>query len=157
MDNKTSFSFFICFLWALQVPGEGFDLSGPSVITDPGLSRRCRTLLEDRNNKVKVKQSLDALLLRNRHLQDITPQEKESLLRDLLANQALVERKIALASLRIQRTEEALIRRGCPGLERAQISSSSPESENPNGLLDSPKEGGRPLLGPQSTLPEDDL
>ena len=113
-------TFFVIILFIIASPRAEVPLV-PT--TDLDLSRQCRTLLEDRNHKTKFKYSLDALLLRNRNLQGTAPTEKETLHRNLKTSEALLEQKIELASLRIKTMEEDLIRRGCPGLERAALGS----------------------------------
>ena len=96
---------------------EGFDLLNRSVVTDPSISRQCRNLLEDRDNKLKIKHSLGTLRIRNRRLQRVVPEEKKTLMRKLKHHEALVVQKIAVASQRIQTMEESLVRRGCPRVD----------------------------------------
>lgn len=88
-----------------------------NVITDPAISRRCQKLLEDRNHKVELRQKLATLLARNERLAKITPPEKKSISRELKANHLGVSKELRLVNLRIQRYEEDIIRKGCPGIQ----------------------------------------
>ncbi len=88
-----------------------------NVITDPAISRRCQNLLEERNEKVELRQKLGALLARNERLAKITPQEKKSIARELKANNLAIGKELRLINLKIQRDEENLIRKGCPGIQ----------------------------------------
>ena len=103
-------------LWAqdnLQIENE-FSVN---VITDPAISRRCQSLLEKRNEKVALRQKLSGLLERNERLNKITPEEKKSIRRELLANRLGINKELRLVNIRIQRFEEDLIRKGCPGIQ----------------------------------------
>ncbi|MFX3675449.1 MAG: hypothetical protein ACN6I6_00275 [bacterium] len=88
-----------------------------NVITDPAISRRCQNLLDQRNEKVILRQKLATLLSRNERLAKITPPEKKSISRELTANNLGISKELRLVNLRIQRDEENLIRKGCPGIQ----------------------------------------
>lgn len=103
-------------LWA-QDPGSVDNEFSINVITDPAISRRCQELLEKRNEKVVLRQKLSGLLSRNERLQKITPAEKKSIIRELNANKLGISKELRLVNMRIQRYEEDLIRKGCPGIQ----------------------------------------
>ena len=88
-----------------------------NVITDPAISRRCQNLLEERNEKVDLRQKLGSLLARNERLAKITPDGKKSISRELKANNLAISKELRLVNLKIQRDEENLIRKGCPGIQ----------------------------------------
>src|SRR5690606_17797697 len=88
-----------------------------NVITDPAISRRCQRLLQERNQKVSLRQQLSTLLARNQRLAKITPPEKKSIMRELTANRLGISKELRLVNLRIQRYEEDIIRKGCPGIQ----------------------------------------
>lgn len=88
-----------------------------NVITDPAISRRCQNLLEERNEKVDLRQKLGSLLARNERLAKITPDGKKSIARELKANRLSIGKELRLVNLKIQRDEENLIRKGCPGIQ----------------------------------------
>lgn len=88
-----------------------------NVITDPSISRRCENLLTQRNEKVTLRQKLSTLLARNERLTKITPVEKKSINRELTSNRLSITKELRLVNLRIQRYEEELIRKGCPGIQ----------------------------------------
>ena len=49
------------------------------IITDPNLSLRCKELMQERADKIKVRQRLSDLLQRNQKLLKQTPKMKQSL------------------------------------------------------------------------------
>lgn len=103
-------------LWAQSAQSLDNEFS-INVITDPAISRRCQNLLEQRNEKVSLRQKLSTLLARNERLAKITPVEKKSIARELNANKLGISKELRLVNLRIQRYEEDLIRKGCPGIQ----------------------------------------
>lgn len=87
-----------------------------SVVTDPSISRRCEALLNERDNKIGHKQRLNALILRNERLQEITPPERQSVTTKLQKNLQHLRHELKLTLTKIQHQEENIIRRGCPGI-----------------------------------------
>lgn len=87
-----------------------------SVITDPSLSRRCEVLINERANKIRHKQRLDALLIRNQQVQRLTPENKRTLKRRLESHNSRVQQEQRLALLQVQNLEERIVRQGCPGI-----------------------------------------
>lgn len=108
--------FFCASSWA-HTPVDSDNEFSINVITDPAISRRCQNLLDQRNEKVVLRQKLATLLSRNERLAKITPAEKKSIMRELHANNLGISKELRLVSLRIQRDEEGLIRKGCPGIQ----------------------------------------
>jgi len=88
-----------------------------SVILDPSISKRCQALIEKRNDKVRHKQKLQALLKRNKRLQKHTPERKKSILAKLKRNGRELQHELHLALYRIDNMEENIVRQGCPGLK----------------------------------------
>ncbi|MBP9681557.1 MAG: hypothetical protein KBD76_09140 [Bacteriovorax sp.] len=87
-----------------------------TVITDPGLSRRCELLSEKRLEKINNKQRILALIARNKHLQNITPENKVTVKKRLEANLGHLEHELLLTQTQIQYQEESIVRKGCPGI-----------------------------------------
>jgi hypothetical protein len=85
-------------------------------ITKPSLSIRCKELHQERSEKIKVQQKLNALLQRNRIIIKKTPTTKEIVLAKLKSNQIRIKNELHLMTLQIQTMEENIIRSGCPGL-----------------------------------------
>lgn len=87
------------------------------IIKDPALSYRCKSLLQDRNDKVKVKQKLKALMQKNKKLQSQTPENKKSLTAKLTLSENELTNMLSLTELQIKSMEENIIRKGCPGIK----------------------------------------
>ncbi len=86
------------------------------ILTDPALSSRCRDLLQERGDKVKVRQRLTGLLERNQKLIKGLPEERELMRKKLEANHITIRNELYLAELQVQSLEESVIRSGCPGI-----------------------------------------
>ena len=86
------------------------------VISDPAVSRRCKALLKERADKIKVIQTNQSLILRNKRLQkDLKPQQKT--VRDRLEiNMVQLKNNLRLSQIDLKAMEENIIRKGCPGL-----------------------------------------
>ena len=87
-----------------------------SVINDPSISRRCELLTEARKDKILSKQRVAGLIERNKHLQEITPENKTSVKRKLEINLGHLEHELTLIQTQIQHHEENIVRKGCPGV-----------------------------------------
>jgi hypothetical protein len=87
-----------------------------SVINDPSISRRCELLTEARKNKILSKQRVAGLIERNRHLQEIVPENKMTLKKKLEVNLGHLEHELTLIQTQIQHNEENIVRKGCPGV-----------------------------------------
>lgn len=86
------------------------------IIKDPAISRRCKVLLKDRQNKIKVQQRLTALIMRNSKLQKRTPKRQKTVTDRLLINKTQLENQLRLTKMKITSMEEDIIRKGCPGI-----------------------------------------
>ncbi|MDD0853695.1 hypothetical protein HBN50_11345 [Halobacteriovorax sp. GB3] len=87
-----------------------------SVITDPSITRRCNSLRDKRIEKINLKQRYQSLLARNRKLQGITPDNKKSVKKKLINTERHIQNELELATLKISRLEEGIVRQGCPGI-----------------------------------------
>lgn len=87
-----------------------------TVINDPSISRRCELLTESRKEKISNKQRVAGLIERNKHLQEITPENKVSLKKKLEINLGHLEHELTLIQTQIQHHEENIVRKGCPGV-----------------------------------------
>jgi hypothetical protein len=87
-----------------------------TVITDPSISRRCELLTETRTEKIANKQRILALIERNKHLQNITPANKDTVKRKLETNLGHLQHELILTQTQIQYQEENIVRKGCPGI-----------------------------------------
>ena len=87
-----------------------------SLITDPAISNRCKTLLEQRRQKIETRQRLHALLRRNEKLLKQVPQDKESIKSRLEFTKTKLRNNIEFSALQLRRMEEDIVRRGCPGI-----------------------------------------
>ena len=85
-------------------------------ITKPALSLRCKELLRERSEKIRVQQRLNALLQRNQDLIKKSPKAGPSMHNRLLANQVKTKNELHLTNLRIETMEENIVRSGCPGI-----------------------------------------
>ena len=86
------------------------------IIRDPSVSKRCKTLISARNEKIKVNQQLNSLLKRSKKLaKRVKPNQATSSQR-LQINITEIQNNIRLSQLRIKTMEENIVRRGCPGI-----------------------------------------
>lgn len=87
-----------------------------TVINDPSISRRCELLSEKRIEKIANKQRILAMIERNKHLQNITPDNKVTVKKKLEVNLGHLEHELVLTLNQIQYQEENIVRKGCPGI-----------------------------------------
>jgi hypothetical protein len=85
-------------------------------INKPALSLRCKELLRERAEKIKVQQRFNALLQRNQDLIKKSPKAKPSLRNRLLSSQVKIKNELYLTNLNIETMEESIVRTGCPGI-----------------------------------------
>jgi len=85
-------------------------------ITKPALSLRCKELFNERAEKIKVQQRLNALLQRNQDLIHKTPKASEGVHARLKVSQVKIKNELYLVNLQIETREENIVRSGCPGL-----------------------------------------
>jgi hypothetical protein len=86
-----------------------------SLITDPGISARCRQMLKERQEKLSVKQKLKALKSRAQKLLKESPKDtRQSARANVSSSLQKVKHEIVLNRLKTERMEEKIIRTGCP-------------------------------------------
>ena len=103
-------------LTSFHASAQSADISR-DVLTNPNLSLRCKDLMQERTDKIKIRQKLNDLLARNQKLLKQMPPERESTRKRLESNQISVRNELYLADLQIQSMEETIIRSGCPGIK----------------------------------------
>lgn len=103
-------------LTALFLPLLGSSQDFQSIIEDPTVSLRCKSLLEERNEKIIYQQKLKTLLQRTKKLEKHSAQNRESAIKQIQISQNEIENDLRLTSMRIQSMEENIIRKGCPGI-----------------------------------------
>lgn len=87
-----------------------------SIITDPALSRRCKEMLIDRNNKVTLKQKIVTLIKRSEVLIEKSEKTKVTALAKLNRSLNKLKQEHSITELQIQTMEENIIKQGCPGI-----------------------------------------
>ena len=87
-----------------------------NVILDPVISRRCKSLLKERNKKIKIRQRLNAMILRNQKLQQSLEKRQNVAKQKLELNKTQLKNNLRLTAIRVQSMEENIIRKGCPGI-----------------------------------------
>ena len=87
-----------------------------NILKEPILSRRCKNLLDDRQQKLSVEQRLTGMLIRNSELTSQAAEEQKTLKRRLELNKRQIENNLRLTKMRIKSMEENIIRNGCPGI-----------------------------------------
>jgi predicted ArsR family transcriptional regulator len=86
------------------------------LLTDPNVSLRCKEMLEERSEKIQIRQKLSALIERNLALVRGLSNSREQMKKRLEANYRLLKNEHYLATLQVQSREEMIIRNGCPGI-----------------------------------------
>jgi len=86
------------------------------IIHDPAVSRRCKALLSERTEKIKLQQKLNSLLLRNQKLQHKSKPNQKSVKTRLELNHVQVKNNLRLVQMRLKSMEENIVRKGCPGI-----------------------------------------
>lgn len=87
------------------------------VITDPIISRRCKSLLQERSKKIRIRQRLNAMVLRNEKLQKELEPKQQVAKQKLELNKTQLKNNLRLTAIRVQSMEENIIRKGCPGIK----------------------------------------
>lgn len=114
MAQRISILFLSIFIgYSFSIQAEDYKRT---VITDPSISRRCDLLTETRKEKIANKQRILAMIERNKHLQEITPDNKVTLKKKLEVNLGHLEHELTLTLTQIQYQEENIVRKGCPGV-----------------------------------------
>jgi hypothetical protein len=83
-------------------------------ISTPNLSSRCQELMRERNERVKMRQQLSSLLLRNQNLLKNAPKMRVAMRSQLESTRVTIRNELYLVGLQIQGQEETAIRSGCP-------------------------------------------
>ena len=86
------------------------------LIRDPVVSRRCKALLVERDEKVKIKQRLNAMLLRNQKLQKSLKSSQAITMKRLQLNEIQLRNNYRLTEIKVKAMDENIIRKGCPGV-----------------------------------------
>ena len=103
-----------CFLWNSTTYSQVDELK--DVVSDPAISRRCKALLRERADKIKVIQSTQALILRNKKLQKAAKPNQKSVKNRLEINLVQLNNNLRLYQINLKSMEENIIRKGCPGI-----------------------------------------
>lgn len=86
------------------------------IIRDPVISRRCKALLRGRLDKIRVRQRLNTMLLRNEKLQGRLKASQEVVGNRLRLGQTQLKNNVRLTDIRLESMEENIVRKGCPGI-----------------------------------------
>ena len=86
------------------------------IIKDPTISKRCKSLIYERNEKILTKQKINSLLQRNSKLIKKAHKRKESAIRRLEITKSTLNNNLRLTRYRIKAMEENIVRKGCPGI-----------------------------------------
>tara|TARA_Y100000385_G_C12799087_1_gene511032 strand:+ start:300 stop:644 length:345 start_codon:yes stop_codon:yes gene_type:complete len=86
------------------------------IIRDPSISRRCKSLIEARNEKIRTHQRLNALLKRSKKLEKIVKKNQVTAKSRVDITKTEITNNIRLTKLRIKTMEENIVRKGCPGI-----------------------------------------
>lgn len=86
------------------------------VISDPAVSRRCKALLKERSQKIKVIQTNQSLILRNKKLQKQAKPNQKTVKDRLEINLVQLKNNLRLSQIDLNSMEENIIRKGCPGI-----------------------------------------
>ena len=113
--KRTMNGFFFCLLLLQFFQQESH--ARDTVINDPAIGRRCEQLMNKRNRKKTYSQKLVDLISRNQRLQMATSKNKESVKKRLLVNMKKLRQKLRLGRLRLEKYEEDIIKKGCPGIQ----------------------------------------
>lgn len=91
-------------------------MANEAILTDPALSRRCKDLLYDRNQKVALKQKIVSLIKRNEDILKRAPQNRTTALGRLKKSLNKLNQEKTITELEVQSMEENIIKQGCPGI-----------------------------------------
>lgn len=86
------------------------------VIRDPAISKRCKSLIEARNEKIRTHQKLNALLKRSQKLERTVKKNQMTAKQRVDITKTEIYNYIRLTKLRIKTMEENIVRKGCPGI-----------------------------------------
>jgi hypothetical protein len=86
------------------------------IIKDPTVSKRCKALINERNEKIQTKQKINSLLQRNNKLLKQANKKKKLALKRLELTKSSLKNNLRLTRYRIKAMEENIVRKGCPGI-----------------------------------------
>lgn len=109
---KLAFTF--CLLWSSIIHSQVDELR--DVVSDPAISRRCKALLQERADKIKIIQTNQSLILRNKKLQKAAKPSQKSVNDRLEINLVQLNNNLRLSQINLKSMEENIIRKGCPGI-----------------------------------------
>ncbi len=87
-----------------------------TLLLDPALSRRCKELLVDRNDKVALKRKIVSLIKRNEDILKNTPKNKELGAARLRRTLNVLQQERQVTEMKISSMEENIVKQGCPGI-----------------------------------------
>ncbi len=88
-----------------------------NLINAPIISSRCKNLLEKREQKIKLKEKIWALMYRNRRLKRTLHKRKKTAKEKLDANYTSLKIEYAFTVHKIQKLTEKIVKKGCPGIK----------------------------------------
>ena len=103
-------------IFILLVSTASFSQEIRDIITDPAVSKRCKYLIDRRNDKIQVQQRLNSLLQRSEKLLLRTKPEEKSIKTNLEFAKTRIENTLSLTKLKVRKMEENIVRKGCPGI-----------------------------------------
>lgn len=86
------------------------------IIKDPSVSKRCKSLIHERDEKIHTQQKINSLILRNKKLLKRAQSNQVSAIKRLEITQTSLENNLRLTKYRIKAMEENIVRKGCPGI-----------------------------------------
>ena len=86
------------------------------IIKDPSVSKRCKSLITQRSQKIQTKQKLTSLLKRNKKLLERVKKRQQVVTKKLEVTKISLENNLRLTKYRIKSMEENIVRKGCPGI-----------------------------------------
>ncbi len=87
-----------------------------NILKDPAISLRCKELISEREEKIKVKQKTQFLLRRAQGIEENSPPAKVTIKRKMKISGAKLKRKLFIVEKQIDKMEDNIIRKGCPGI-----------------------------------------
>lgn len=86
------------------------------IIRDPSVSKRCKSLIQERDEKIKTQQKISSLIQRNKKLLKRVRKNQITALKRLEITETSLNNNLRLTKFRIKSMEENIVRKGCPGI-----------------------------------------
>jgi len=86
------------------------------IIKDPSVSKRCKSLILERDEKIRTQQKINSLILRNKKLLKRAHSNQVTATKRLEITRTSLENNLRLTKYRIKAMEENIVRKGCPGI-----------------------------------------